>query len=361
VACSRGRPRRRARRRGHRRAAGHCELRQRGACRRDRGAGRRALAGGLPPDVANRGVVRDLQRHGAENPGVRARPGSAATPATCGSRRTSPPAPFRSVARARERPGHRGRPDADLRDARRARRAVDGPPVRPGGRRRPGERLRARALERRCGGSHRAAAPHSRRADRGRRTPRRAWDRVALDVLRRAGTPLVGADTAIRAEDRPMVAVAIAGHADRRANLRRDREAAPTARGTLWPWEEVSHSRAKVSSTTRPTTGLAVVEGMLLSGGWPVLVNEEDVERANHWRTGPPGSTCATRARRVSPGSSPCSASAAAARSPPVWATSGSASCSPASRDGSGAGHAWALPVAERPEIVSVNLRGWPT
>jgi threonine synthase len=117
----------------------------------------------------------------------------------------------------------------------------------------------------------------------------RAWDRVALDVLRRAGTPLVGADAAIRAEDRPMVAAAIAGHADRRAIFDAIREAATHRSRYMWPWEEVSHSRAEGILDDETYDWLAVVEGMLLSGGWPVLVNEEDVERANHlahWSTG---------------------------------------------------------------------------
>jgi hypothetical protein len=57
----------------------------------------------------------------------------------------------------------------------------------------------------------------------------------------------------------------------------------------MWPWEHVPHSLAEGILDDETYDWLAVVEGMLLSGGWPVLVSEEDVERANHlahWSTG---------------------------------------------------------------------------
>jgi threonine synthase len=117
----------------------------------------------------------------------------------------------------------------------------------------------------------------------------RAWDRVALDILRRFGSPMSAGEGGIRAEDRPRVAATIAGHADRRAIFDAIHEAATHRSAYMWPWEDVPHSLAEGILDDETYDWLAVVEGMLLSGGWPVLVSEEDVERANHlahWSTG---------------------------------------------------------------------------
>jgi threonine synthase len=117
----------------------------------------------------------------------------------------------------------------------------------------------------------------------------RAWDRVALDVARRLGASGLGADGTLRADERPRVAAAIARQADRRLIFDAIHEAATHRSRYMWPWENMPHSLAEGILDDETYDWLAVVEGMLLSGGWPVLVSEEDVERANHlahWSTG---------------------------------------------------------------------------
>jgi threonine synthase len=117
----------------------------------------------------------------------------------------------------------------------------------------------------------------------------RAWDRVALDVLRQAGVSGFGEGGAVRADERPHVAAAIAAHAERRVVFDAIHEAATHRSRYMWPWEHAPRSLAEGILDDETYDWLAVVEGMLLSGGWPVLVSEEDLERANHlahWSTG---------------------------------------------------------------------------
>ena len=117
----------------------------------------------------------------------------------------------------------------------------------------------------------------------------RAWDRVALDVMRRIGASGFGEGGVVRADERPRMAAAIAGHAERRVVFDAIHEAATHRSRYMWPWEHVPRSLAEGILDDETYDWLAVVEGMLLSGGWPVLVSEEDVERANHlahWSTG---------------------------------------------------------------------------
>ena len=117
----------------------------------------------------------------------------------------------------------------------------------------------------------------------------RAWDRIALEVMRRLGSNEYGEGVVLDAHDRPRIASAIAGPAERRVVFDVIREAATRRSRYMWPWEVVSHSLAEGILDDETYDWLAVVEGMLLSGGWPVLVREEDVERANHlahWSTG---------------------------------------------------------------------------
>jgi threonine synthase len=49
----------------------------------------------------------------------------------------------------------------------------------------------------------------------------------------------------------------------------------------MWPWEEAPHSVAHGILDDETYDWFAVVEGMLVSGGWPVVVSEERLEAAN--------------------------------------------------------------------------------
>jgi len=59
------------------------------------------------------------------------------------------------------------------------------------------------------------------------------------------------------------------------------REAAHHRSAYMWPWETAPHSLAHGILDDETYDWLAIVEGMLASGGWPVVVSEEDLARAN--------------------------------------------------------------------------------
>jgi len=59
------------------------------------------------------------------------------------------------------------------------------------------------------------------------------------------------------------------------------REAAQHRSAFMWPWETAPHSLAHGILDDETYDWLAIVEGMLASGGWPVVVSEEDLARAN--------------------------------------------------------------------------------
>jgi len=58
-------------------------------------------------------------------------------------------------------------------------------------------------------------------------------------------------------------------------------EAAHHRSAYMWPWETAPHSLAHGILDDETYDWLAIVEGMLASGGWPVVVSEEDLARAN--------------------------------------------------------------------------------
>ena len=223
-------------------------------------------------------------------------------------------------------PGDAGDPTvrAPARGARRRRAAVHlpGQPERAGGRGRADARLRARRRARAAGAPRPARRP-------GRR--RRARERVLRGLARggRARRARTALPRARHRADRGRLAAA--------ARLRRA-SALATAPATsrvrrrghrsefMWPWETEPHSVAHGILDDETYDWLAVVEGMLATGGTPVVVDEEHAaprERARARRR--PGSTSTRPAPPASPG---CSRSRAAGASA---TTSASPCSSPAS------------------------------
>jgi threonine synthase len=49
----------------------------------------------------------------------------------------------------------------------------------------------------------------------------------------------------------------------------------------MWPWETTPHSLAHGILDDETYDWLAIVEGMVWSGGWPVVVDEATIARAN--------------------------------------------------------------------------------
>jgi threonine synthase len=109
----------------------------------------------------------------------------------------------------------------------------------------------------------------------------RAWDRAAQLVLRRLGDTSANGDRDLRASERADIASRISARADRALLFNVLREAATHRGHFMWPWEHEPRSVAHGILDDETYDWLAVVEGMLLSGGWPIVVAEEDLVRAN--------------------------------------------------------------------------------
>jgi threonine synthase len=109
----------------------------------------------------------------------------------------------------------------------------------------------------------------------------RAWDRLACLVLQRLGDPM-GADVRdLSPHERAEAARTIGARADRALLFAALREAATHRGRFMWPWEHEPHSIAHGILDDETYDWLAVVEGMLLSGGWPIVAGEADLERAH--------------------------------------------------------------------------------
>jgi threonine synthase len=105
----------------------------------------------------------------------------------------------------------------------------------------------------------------------------RAWRLLVDGVLESwtregGGTPPV--DDASRA--------ALCASEDLVPHVRRVLEYATTHRSSfMWPWEEEPHSIADGILDDETYDWMAVVEGLLETGGWPVLAREEILVEAN--------------------------------------------------------------------------------
>ena len=117
----------------------------------------------------------------------------------------------------------------------------------------------------------------------------RAYDRVADRILERLGLDAGRAGDAARAEwirgaDPALVAEELAWAARHRSRF-------------MWPWETEPRSLARAIIDDEAYDWLAVVRGMLRSGGYPITVDEATIARANALareatgiRVGPSGS-----------------------------------------------------------------------
>jgi threonine synthase len=100
----------------------------------------------------------------------------------------------------------------------------------------------------------------------------RAWDRLAARILDRLGAPAGEPDAAraerIRAADRDLVEAELRHAATHRSSF-------------MWPWEGEPHSVARAIMDDETYDWLAVVRGMLFTGGYPIRAEEATLERAN--------------------------------------------------------------------------------
>lgn len=112
----------------------------------------------------------------------------------------------------------------------------------------------------------------------------RAWRRVArLLVAELGGAVLPGADQALDVgASRADAAAArwLGAHADATAIARAIDLAARERAGFMWPWESEPKSAASGILDDETYDWLAVVRGMLLTGGWPVVASEANVLEA---------------------------------------------------------------------------------
>jgi threonine synthase len=101
----------------------------------------------------------------------------------------------------------------------------------------------------------------------------RAYARVAERLLARLGAPVDVTEAAF-----PRLADLFAGERTAVAEVLRD--AARHRSSFMWPWENEPQSVATGILDDETYDWLAVVEGMLLSGGYPVVVEEETLHEA---------------------------------------------------------------------------------
>ena len=107
---------------------------------------------------------------------------------------------------------------------------------------------------------------------------RRAWELVVARILGEGGSSAPnGRDSA---ED---AARAVSIAASGMQSKRRDavRFAATHRSKFMWPWESVPHSVAHGILDDETYDWLAVVEAMLETGGWPIVVSEDELREAN--------------------------------------------------------------------------------
>lgn len=103
----------------------------------------------------------------------------------------------------------------------------------------------------------------------------RAYDRLAQAIADRLGLgPSVGADAAARAD--AILARLADPHVDDAL-----REAARHRSAFMWPWETEPRSIARSILDDETYDWMAVCEGMIRSGGYPVVVEEDTLMRAN--------------------------------------------------------------------------------
>ncbi len=112
----------------------------------------------------------------------------------------------------------------------------------------------------------------------------RAWRRVARALLSELGAPLVpGADLATDIEASRSDASAarwLAENGNAAAIDRAIRAAARDRARFMWPWESEPKSAASGILDDETYDWLAVVRGMLTTGGWPVVASEANVLEA---------------------------------------------------------------------------------
>jgi threonine synthase len=119
----------------------------------------------------------------------------------------------------------------------------------------------------------------------------RAYDRVAALLLARVDPDGGWRSPAIAPDERADAAHAIlrlAAPADIRAVMR---EAVTHRASYMWPWEREPHGLAHAILDDETYDWAAVVEGMLASGGWPLVVTDGQLAQANaaaQERTGTP-------------------------------------------------------------------------
>ena len=193
--------------------------------------------------------VVDLRAHArrARRPDVR-------RPARRAGRRSAPV----HLPGQRERPRHRGRRDPGLRDRvrPRGRGHRPRPPRRPGRRRRPGQRLHPGASTRRSSSAPSTTGPR------------------VHTVQTTGGHPL---ERAYAAGPGPA-----ARAARRRPTSTRPCTTPPRHRSAyMWPWEEEPRSIATGILDDETYDWRAVVDGMLTTGGRPLVVTEERLARAH--------------------------------------------------------------------------------
>lgn len=115
---------------------------------------------------------------------------------------------------------------------------------------------------------------------RGGHPLKRAYDRVVARILRRMRA---------RAGDDARNADRIRARASSRAIEEELRYAATHRSEFMWPWEEEPRSIATGILDDETYDWLAVVRGMVASGGWPLVVSEEEVIEANELGRGTTG------------------------------------------------------------------------
>jgi threonine synthase len=112
----------------------------------------------------------------------------------------------------------------------------------------------------------------------------RAWRRVARALLSELGAPTApGADLAADAEASRADAAAahwLIANANAAAVHRAVDAAAGDRARFMWPWETEPKSAASGILDDETYDWLAVVRGMLLTGGWPVVASEANVLEA---------------------------------------------------------------------------------
>ncbi|WP_437283015.1 pyridoxal-phosphate dependent enzyme [Sorangium sp. So ce375] len=100
----------------------------------------------------------------------------------------------------------------------------------------------------------------------------RAWERVTARILERLGddtaAPFAVRASRIRAADPALIAEALHHAAAHRADF-------------MWPWEGEPRSLARAIIDDETYDWLAVVRGMLVTGGYPITVSEPTLARTN--------------------------------------------------------------------------------